>query len=65
MIAQNFHSYIELGTQQVGEICGKCSAPENNDDCGKCVEGLKCIRDSKSDDLPSRCKVTLGNFVLE
>ena len=64
MIIQYFHSYLDLGTQQVGEICGKCSAPEKNDDCGKCVEGLKCVPDSKSADLPSRCKVTLGNFLL-
>ena len=65
MIIQYLHFNLELRTQQVGEICGKCSAPENNDDCGKCVEGLKCVKDSKSDELPSRCKVTLGNFVLE
>ena len=64
MIVPNFHLCLELGTQRVDEICGKCSAPENNDDCGKCVEGLKCVPDSKSADLPSRCKVTLGNFVL-
>ena len=55
---------VETGTKQEGESCGKCFNLRANFDCGKCVEGLKCIKDPNSDilpDLPSKCRKALGN----
>ena len=58
-------TYSESGTQGEGEVCGACFNPETNYDCGKCVEGLKCVKDPQSDllpDLPSRCRTNSGKF---
>ena len=58
-------TYSELGTQREGDVCGACFNPETNYDCGKCVEGLKCVKDAQSDllpDLPSRCRTNSGKF---
>ena len=49
------------GTQQLGEVCGPCFNPNNNDDCGECAEGLECVTDQQSyliPDAPMRCKAT-------
>ena len=58
-------TYLELGTQREGEVCGSCFNPETNYDCGKCVDGLECVKDPQSDllpDLPSRCRANFGKF---
>ena len=58
-------TYSELGTQREGEVCGSCFNPETNYDCGKCVDGLECVKDPQSDllpDLPSRCRINFGKF---
>ena len=65
MIIWKLHFTLDLGTQQEGEVCGSCFNPDKNFDCGKCVEGLECVEDPRSSllpDLPSKCKVTLGNI---
>ena len=57
--------YSESGTQGEGEVCGTCFNPETNYDCGKCVEGLECVKNPQSDllpDLPSRCRTNSGKF---
>jgi hypothetical protein len=46
------------GTKQEGEVCGSCFSPDTNFDCGKCIDGLECVKDPRSEllpDLPSRC----------
>ena len=58
-------TYSELGTQREGEVCGSCFNPETNYDCGKCVDGLECVKDPQSDllpDLPPRCRINFGKF---
>ena len=57
---------LEFGTQKEGEVCGSCFNPDTNFDCGKCIQGLQCIKDPQSDllpDLPSKCGVasSIGN----
>ena len=45
-------------TKQEGEVCGSCFNANTNFDCGKCIVGLECVKDSRSElipDLPSRC----------
>ena len=54
------------GTKQEGEVCGSCFNPDTNFDCGKCIDGLECVKDSRSEllqDLPSRCtRPNLGSI---
>ena len=54
------------GTKQEGEVCGSCFNPDTNFDCGKCIDGLECVKDPRSEllpDLPSRCtRTNLGSI---
>jgi len=34
----------DYGQQQEGDVCGPCYNPSNNNDCGKCVLGLECVK---------------------
>ena len=64
-LSMTIFTYSELGTQHEGEMCGSCFVPEKNYDCGKCVEGLKCVKDPQTElleDLPSRCRKNSGKF---
>ena len=58
-IYDNMYWNNQLATQKEGDICGGCFSPDTNFDCGKCVEGLECVKDPGSallQDLPSKCR---------
>ena len=66
-IYDNMYWTNQLATQKEGDICGGCFSPDTNFDCGKCVEGLECVKDPGSallQDLPSKCRKPSGNIVL-
>ena len=66
-INDNMYWTNQVATQKEGDICGGCFSPDTNFDCGKCVEGLECVKDPGSallQDLPSKCRKPSGNIVL-
>ena len=68
LIIQQYHHNLELGTQQEGDVCGSCYNPGKNFDCGKCIDGLECVEDRRASilpDLPSRCRLSLGNIFYD
>ena len=51
-------SFTATGTKQEGEVCGSCFSADTNFDCGKCIDGLECVKDPRNEllpDVPSRC----------
>ena len=39
-----------------GQVCGRCEDPKNNNFCGHCSVGLKCIKDASNQLLQDICK---------